>query len=213
MSQHYSFLYLASQSPRRQELLTQIGAKFELLLPDDFEDAELLESLVDGESSIKYVERVTIAKLSAAVKRLQNRKLKWSPILCADTTVAITIDGHEHILGKPKDIQDAHNILSMLSGKTHQVHTAVALQEEDSDPPILIISSSNVSFSELSKSQIDAYLTSQEYLGKAGAYGIQGLAACFIKHIEGSFSGIMGLPIFETAQLLENCVEYKLNRF
>jgi septum formation protein len=208
----YPSLYLASQSPRRQELLNQIGVKFSLLLPDAHEDAESLEIQHSGESSLAYVQRVTLAKLSAAVKRLQDRKLAWRPILCADTTVAISLDGHETILGKPQDTAHAREILQMLSGKIHQVHTAVSLQKEISKPPALVVCTSEVTFSELSESQLEAYLASKEYYGKAGAYGIQGLAGCFVKHIEGSFSGIMGLPVFETAQLLDDCVEYNLNR-
>ena len=120
-------------------------------------------------------------------------------------------DGLEEILGKPLHDEDAIRMLQLLSGKTHQVHTAIALQKEVNTAPALFISSSTVSFEVLSINQIHAYVASGEPLGKAGAYGIQGLAACFIKHIEGSFSGIMGLPVFETAQLIQNAVKYKLN--
>jgi septum formation protein len=222
----HPFIYLASQSPRRQELLQQIGVQFELLLAGSDEDAELLEASITGESALDYVKRVTLAKLQAAQKRLIQRDLKWAPILCADTTVVISIYGNESILGKPKDHEDAHRILHLLSGRTHQVHTAVALLnqpsvtglEEGSDresvdsSPLLLVSSSQVTFKMLSKSLISSYVTSGEPFGKAGAYGIQGLAACFIENIQGSFSGIMGLPLFETAQLLQaSDVQFDLN--
>ncbi len=207
----HTYLYLASQSPRRKELLQQMGVEYKLLTPDATEDAEALEVHLPDEPSLTYVRRVTLAKLSAAITRLQVRKLPWAPILCADTTVSIQIDGLEEILGKPLHDEDAIRMLQLLSGKTHQVHTAITLQKEVNTAPALFISSSTVSFEVLSINQIHAYVASGEPLGKAGAYGIQGLAACFIKHIEGSFSGIMGLPVFETAQLIQNAVKYKLN--
>jgi septum formation protein len=210
----YTYLYLASQSPRRQELLQQMGVAYKLLVADATEDAESLENHITGEPSLEYVQRVTLAKLSASVKRLQSRHLPWAPILCADTTVSIKANdsnGREEILGKPVDNKDAIRILQQLSGKTHQVHTAIAIQNELGGKPELLISSSNVTFEKLSPDQIHAYIATGEHMGKAGAYGIQGLAACFIKHIEGSFSGIMGLPVFETAQIIKNAVKYKLN--
>jgi septum formation protein len=171
------------------------------------------------------VKRVTLAKLQAAQKRLIQRDLKWAPILCADTTVVISINGQESILDKPKDHEDAHRILRLLSGRTHQVHTAVALlnqnfvtelreasEIEGGNPPLLSVSSSQVTFKMLSDSLISSYVASGEPFGKAGAYGIQGLAACFIENIQGSFSGIMGLPLFETAQLLQaSDVQFDLN--
>lgn len=207
----YTYLYLASQSPRRQELLQQMGLRYQLLIADANEDVEALETQIPNEPSLSYVRRVTLAKLSASIKRLQTRQLPWAPILCADTTVSIQIDGTEEILGKPLNDEDAIRILKLLSGQTHQVHTAIALQKEINSTPQVLISSSKVSFEVLSLDQIHAYVASGEHLGKAGAYGIQGLAACFIKHIEGSFSGIMGLPVFETAQLIQDAVKYKLN--
>lgn len=207
----YTYLYLASQSPRRQELLQQMGLRYQLLIADANEDVEALETQIPNESSLTYVRRVTLAKLSASIKRLQTRQLPWAPILCADTTVSIQVDGTEEILGKPLNDEDAIRILKLLSGQTHQVHTAIALQKEINSTPQVLISSSKVSFEVLSLDQIHAYVASGEHLGKAGAYGIQGLAACFIKHIEGSFSGIMGLPVFETAQLIQDAVKYKLN--
>jgi septum formation protein len=222
----YPYIYLASQSPRRQELLQQIGVQFQLLLAGSDEDVESLEMEIDGECAIDYVKRVTLAKLEASQKRLIKRDLDWAPILCADTTVAISMNGQESILGKPKDREDAQRILHLLSGKTHQVHTAVALLNQTSttdleeggdsggsdSPPLLLVSSSAVTFKQLDDALISTYISSDEPLGKAGAYGIQGLAACFIENIQGSFSGIMGLPLFETAQLLRaSDVQFDLN--
>ncbi len=218
----YPFIYLASQSPRRQELLKQIGVRFELLLPSNEEDAEALESVLPHEASLDYVQRVTRLKVEAAKKRMDQRHVPFAPILCADTTVAISLgsgdkgshEAHEQILGKPQDDEDARHILQLLSGKTHQVHTAVAvlMKKDDQELVRLLVSTSNVTFKALSSSDISAYIASQEHLGKAGAYGIQGLAACFVENIQGSFSGIMGLPLFETAQLLqESDVQFGLN--
>jgi len=217
----HPYIYLASQSPRRQELLQQIGVRFELLLAGSDEDAESLEAEIDDESALNYVKRVTLAKLQAAQKRLMQRDLKWAPILCADTTVAISMNGQKIILGKPKDHEDAKRILHLLSSKTHQVHTAIALLNQRSvtdlevgsgSPPLLLVSSSEVTFKKLDDRLISTYITSEEPMGKAGAYGIQGLAACFIENIQGSFSGIMGLPLFETAQLLQaSDVQFDLN--
>lgn len=220
----HSFIYLASQSPRRQELLKQIGVQFELLLPDDKEDAESLEIALSNETSLEYVQRVTLAKLEAAQERLRQRHGAIAPILCADTTVAIqletpsSVDSHaaELILGKPQDDEDAKRILSLLSGKTHQVLTAIALSQRISTKDVVqsLVCTSHVTFKALSESDINAYLASKEHWGKAGAYGIQGLAACFVENIQGSFSGIMGLPLFETAQLLqESDVQFGLSRF
>ena len=221
----HPYIYLASQSPRRQKLLKQIGVRFELLLAGSDEDAESLESIITDEPALDYVKRVTLAKLQAAQKRLIQRDLKWAPILCADTTVVISINRNESILGKPKDHEDAHRILHLLSGRTHQVHTAVALLNQTSvidlressdrkggDPPLLLVSSSEVTFKKLDDQLISTYISSNEPMGKAGAYGIQGLAAGFIENIQGSFSGVMGLPLFETAQLLQaSDVQFDLN--
>lgn len=200
----HSFIYLASQSPRRQELLLQIGVDFQLLLADPDEDSELLEIQKAHEGALEYVKRVTLAKLEAAKHRLQKRQLPWAPILCADTTVAITLKGEELILGKPTDASDARRILGLLSGQTHHVHTAIALLPIfDEFNPILKVSSSSVTFKELSPDEINAYVASLEPMGKAGAYGIQGQAGALISHISGSFSGIMGLPLFETSEVLK----------
>jgi septum formation protein len=211
----YSMIYLASQSPRRQELLTQIGVKFELLLADPSEDAESLEIQLPDEPALVYVKRVTLAKLAAAKQRLHVRGLDSAPILCADTTVALMLeDGKEIILAKPADHQDAKRILQLLSGKTHQVHTAVAVlsnPEINDDQPKLLVSSSQVTFKALTDEEINAYILTNEPMGKAGAYGIQGIGGCLISNISGSYSGIMGLPLFETSQLLnETGVKFSL---
>ena len=214
----HSFIYLASQSPRRQELLTQIGVQFELLLADSSEDAESLEIQLPDEPALAYVKRVTLAKLTAAKQRLQARGLPSAPILCADTTVALTLDNgksiKEIILGKPQDHQDAKRILQLLSGKTHQVHTAVAVAGKphiNDDEPRLLLSSSEVTFKSLTDEEINAYISTNEPMGKAGAYGIQGIGACLSSSISGSFSGIMGLPLFETSQLMhETGVQFSL---
>lgn len=194
------FIYLASQSPRRSQLLDQLGVRHERLLPEadgpHAEDAEALEAVRPGESSRAYVQRVTALKLDAAVARWQRRGLPAAPILCSDTTVAL---GRE-ILGKPEDAAHAAEMLAALSGRTHRVLTAVALQHGDQRQ--LALSVSQVTFAPLTSAQIDAYVASGEPLGKAGAYGVQGLAAAWIPRISGSYSGIMGLPLFETAQLL-----------
>jgi septum formation protein len=214
----HSFIYLASQSPRRQELLTQIGVQFELLLADSSEDTESLEIQLPDEAALDYVKRVTLAKLMAAKERLHSRGLPSAPILCADTTVALTLDDgksiKEIILGKPIDHQDAKRILQLLSGKTHQVHTAVAMASNhhiNDDELKLLISSSKVTFKLLTDKEINAYISTNEPMGKAGAYGIQGIGGCLISGISGSFSGIMGLPLYETSQLMhETGVQFSL---
>jgi septum formation protein len=214
----HSFIYLASQSPRRQELLTQIGVQFELLLADSNEDAESLEIQLPDEPALAYVKRVTLAKLTAAKQRLHARGLPSAPILCADTTVALTLDDgksiKEIILGKPTDHPDAKRILQLLSGKTHQVHTAVAVMRNpqiNDDEPRLLVSSSQVTFKSLTDEEINAYISTNEPMGKAGAYGIQGIGGCLISSISGSFSGIMGLPLYETSQLMhETGVQFSL---
>jgi septum formation protein len=189
-------LYLASQSPRRQQLLAQIGASPELLLPDAHEDAEALEAERPGELPARYVQRVTLAKLNAARARLQRRGLPPAPILCADTTVALG----RRILGKPADAAQAHAMLAALSGRTHRVLTAVALH--DGQRTLRALNVSHVRLAVLPAPVIEAYVRGGEPMGKAGAYAIQGALAGWISHIEGSHSGIMGLPLFETTQLL-----------
>lgn len=195
-------VYLASQSPRRLQLLTQWGVTCELLLPDASEDAEALEAVRPGEAPRRYVQRVTHLKLLAALQRLQTRGLPPAPVLCADTTVALD----STILGKPATADEARRMLAQLSGRTHRVFTAVAvgvIQKREHKPVVFsAISASKVTFSELSADVIDRYVVTGEPMGKAGAYGIQGLAALWTSRIDGSYSGIMGLPAFETASVL-----------
>ena len=193
-----SFIYLASQSPRRSQLLDQIGVPHTLLLPTPEEDAEALEVVQRGESPLHYVQRVTGLKLDAAVARLKSRGLAAAPVLCSDTTVALGRD----ILGKPADPADAMRILQALSGQTHRVLTAVAVQS--GRKRLAAVSVSRVTFSAMSRAQIKAYVDSGEPMGKAGAYGVQGRAAAHIERIQGSYSGIMGLPLRETAVLLRS---------
>ena len=190
------FIYLASQSPRRAQLLGQLGVKHELLLARPGEDAEALEAEQPGESPTAYVQRVTALKLDAAVARREQRNLPPAPILCADTTVALG----RTILGKPEDAADAERMLATLSGRTHRVMTAIALQH--GEDRLALLNVSHVRFAPIDAGGIAAYVATGEPLGKAGAYAIQGRAAAFIEHISGSHSGIMGLPMFETARLL-----------
>lgn len=197
----FPFIYLASQSPRRQELLKQIGVKYEMLAPEPGEDAESIEAIHPNEKARDYVARVTLAKSEAALERHIERALPWAPILCADTTVSLPGHLGGEILGKPFDAVDAERILKLLSGKTHQVLTAVALRISPTSEPVSIVQTSEVTFTKLSEDQIAQYIASGEPFGKAGAYGIQGLGSSLIESITGSYSGIMGLPLFETSQL------------
>ena len=190
------FIYLASQSPRRRQLLEQIGVQHQLLLPDPNEDAEALEAVRGGEAPARYVQRVTSLKLDAAMVRLKALGLPAAPVLCADTTVALGRD----ILGKPQDAAEARAMLARLAGNRHRVLTAIAVQK--GRQRLTALSESQVLFAPMTPAQIRAYVASGEPMGKAGAYGVQGLAAAHIAHIRGSYSGIMGLPLFETAQLL-----------
>ena len=190
------FIYLASQSPRRSQLLDQLGVPHVLLLPHADEDVEALEVVLPNEAPAAYVQRVTQLKLDAALHRLKKRGLPPAPILCSDTTVAIG----RTILGKPESPADAVRMLSQLSGKTHRVLTAVAIGTPRKRSQALC--ESRVTFAEMSAFQIKAYVASGEPMGKAGAYAVQGRAAAYIHHMSGSYSGIMGLPMFQTAQLL-----------
>jgi septum formation protein len=196
-------LYLASQSPRRQSILIDLNVHFSLLLPKPNEDAEALEEVIPHESSKDYVLRVTLLKLAAAVKRLHQQELDWHPILCADTTVSLQKDGEDIILGKPKDNQDALKMLSLLNSQCHEVHTAIAMQNHLGQAPEYLIHTSKVYFANNSENKLKAYVATQEPMGKSGSYAIQGIGSSLIEKIEGSHSGIMGLPIFETCQLLE----------
>jgi len=196
-------LYLASQSPRRQAILHDLQVNFQLLLPDSSENPELLEVALPQEASKDYVQRVTILKLKAAVERINRQALQWAPILCADTTVALTLHGREMILGKPHDASDALSMLELLNDHCHVVHTAIAIQIDQNQAPEYMISSSKVYFANNSAQKLKSYVATNEPLGKAGAYAIQGYGSCLIEKIEGSHSSIMGLPIFETSRLLE----------
>jgi septum formation protein len=193
------WLYLASQSPRRRQLLDQLGVRHALLLPDEDEDAEGLEAERPGEAPEAYVQRVTLAKWHAAMARLQARFCRdpdgWplGPVLCADTTVAL---GHA-ILGKPVDAADAARMLRSLSGGSHRVLTAVCVQGH------MRLSTSRVTWRALDDDEVERYVAGGEPFGKAGAYAIQGRSGAWTQHIDGSHSGIMGLPLYETAELLK----------
>jgi septum formation protein len=189
-------LYLASQSPRRRQLLDQLGVAHTLLLPDPHEDAEAIEQVLPGESPSVYVQRVTGLKLDAALARLKRRGLPPAPVLCSDTTVALG----RRIYGKPVDERDAARMLAELAGATHRVLTAVAVGTPRRR--LQTLSTSRVTFEALTRAQVRAYVATGEPLGKAGAYAIQGRAAMHVTRIDGSYSGIMGLPMHETAGLL-----------
>ena len=194
------FIYLASQSPRRKQLLEQWGVRCELLLPDASEDAEALEEVLKGEAPAAYVQRVTGLKLQASLARLKRRDLPPAPVLCADTTVALG----RRILGKPADAAEAKHMLASLAGQRHRVLTAVAVGVPGKRRPSVhaALSTSWVTFEPLTTGQIARYVASGEPVGKAGAYAIQGRASLWVSHISGSYSGIMGLPAHETAQVL-----------
>jgi septum formation protein len=192
-------IYLASRSPRRRELLTQIGVRYHLLLFRDRPEAgaEVNEDPLANEAADAYVERIARAKAQAGWKRMQQRNLPAAPVLAADTTVVV--DGK--IFGKPVDRPDAERMLAALSGRSHEVLTAIALQHDDWLQSAL--SRSEVRFKDLRADEIRDYVASGEADDKAGGYAIQGRAARFIAELRGSYSGVMGLPLFETAQLLE----------
>ena len=191
------FVYLASQSPRRRQLLVQIGVRHELLVADAEEDVEALEATRAGELPARYVERVTRAKLRAAIARHARRGLAAAPIVCADTAVAIGTT----ILGKPADADDAARTLALLAGRTHRVLTAVAVAANGRSR--LLVNVSRVRFAKVAPDRVARYVASGEPFGKAGAYAIQSAAAAWIERIDGSYTGIMGLPLHETAVLLE----------
>lgn len=185
-------IYLASRSPRRAELLQQMGIGFDVL-PSDID-----ESILPDEPPETYVMRLAGSKAAVGLANMQQANLQQRPILAADTTVCV--DGV--ILGKPEDDDHARAMLKALSGRWHEVHTALALVSAAGIEAVL--STTRVELAPLSDEMIVAYIASGEPRDKAGAYGIQGLAGTFIKRIEGSYSGVMGLPVFETAQLLKN---------
>ena len=193
-----TFIYLASQSPRRAQLLEQIGVRFKLLLPDANEDAEAIERVLPNEMPARYVQRVTQLKLDAAALRMKHQGLPPAPILCADTTVVLGTK----ILGKPQNATDAVRMLTFLAGQTHRVLTAVSVRSGRTSAQVL--SQSRVTFAPMSRSMILAYVKSGEPMGKAGAYAVQGRAAVFVSRISGSYSGIMGLPVYETSKILQD---------
>ena len=192
-------IYLASRSPRRRELLTQIGVRFEPLLfrEGPRADADTDESVRPGEKPDDYVRRVTRLKAEAAWKRVTMRRgLQRKPVLVADTTVALG----DEIFGKPADPAEAERMLRALSGTRHRVLTAVGLQVEGRVE--MAVSESLVTFAPLDDARIAAYVASGEPFDKAGAYAIQGRAGAFVSRLEGSYTGVMGLPLYETADLL-----------
>jgi septum formation protein len=192
-------IYLASQSPRRRELLKQIGVNFEMLLmrSDPRRNMEINETPHAGEQPESYVRRVCQAKAEAGYNVLKTRNLPQFPVLAADTTV--TLDGK--IFGKPHSPEEAAAMLQQLSGREHQVLSAVAIAFEAHIE--VAVSISTVRFVTLSEERIRHYLLTREYTDKAGSYAIQGLAGAFVEHLSGSYSGVMGLPLFETVQLLQ----------
>lgn len=198
MSAHAPQIYLASRSARRREILAQMGVHFDLLLLREApgRPADVDETPLAGEEPAAYVQRVARLKTEMAWLRLQQRRLPRKPVLCADTTVAA---GGE-ILGKPADRADAARMLRLLAGRAHEVHTAVALVLDQRLE--LMLSTTRVEFRPLSEDTIRAYVATGEPMDKAGGYGIQGKAAMFVKHLQGSYTGVVGLPACETAELL-----------
>ena len=192
-------IYLASRSPRRRELLKQIGVPFEVLVVREHpgRNVDVDESQQPGESPDDYVRRVCRLKADAGWERVVQRRLRRFPVLAADTVVCV----EEIILGKPPDPAHAAKMLRLLSGREHRVLSAVALKLEDRLE--LVVSASRVRFAELSQADIEAYVASGEPTDKAGAYAIQGRAGAFVIELHGSYSGVMGLPLYETSQLLK----------
>src|SRR5512134_620013 len=191
-------IYLASRSPRREELLRQLAVDYTLLRLREApgRERDVVETALDREPPLHYVERIARTKAAVGWQRMLQRGLPPRPVLGADTEVAL--DGT--IFGKPRDAADAARMLALLSGRTHQVLTAIAVCWEQAVEAE--ISTSNVTFRELAPGEIERYVASVEPFDKAGAYAVQGKAAAFIRRIEGSYSGIMGLPLYETAEAL-----------
>ena len=192
-------IYLASQSPRRRELLKQIGVNFEMLLlrSDPRRNVTVDETPHVGEQSENYVRRIAQAKAEAGYAALRFRNLPAYPVLAADTTV--TLDGR--IFGTPETAEQAVEMLRQLSGREHQVFSAVAIVMGEHVE--VAVSISTVRFVALGEERIRRYLLTREYADKAGGYAIQGQAGAFVEHLTGSYSGVMGLPLFETVQLLQ----------
>lgn len=193
-------IYLASQSPRRRELLKQIGISFQILLlrDDPRRIPDVDETPHTDETPADYVQRVCRAKGEAAWESLHYRNLPLHPVLSADTTV--TLDNK--IIGKPRDHSEAAAILRLLSGRKHQVLSAVAVTTGERSE--LRLSVTDVTFATLSEERIRRYLLGNESHDKAGAYGIQGVAGAFVQRLEGSYSGVMGLPLYETTEILHS---------
>ena len=202
-------IYLASRSPRRRELLAQIGVRYHLLLFRERPESglEVSEEPLAGEAPDAYVERVARAKADAGWKRMLQRNLPHAPVLAADTTVAL----EGRIFGKPADRKEAATMLAALSGRSHEVLTAVALQ--NAERLECSLSRSEVRFKELSAREIEDYVAIGEADDKAGAYAIQGHAARFVAELRGSYSGVMGLPLYETAQMLERIASPRERKF
>ena len=200
MPQPTNIIYLASKSPRRRELLNQIGVHFELLMMrEQAPRVDVDEVPLRDETAHAYVQRIVLLKAAAAVKVMRERRLPQRLILTADTTV--TIDGA--VLGKPVDRDDAVRMLKRLAGDSHQVLTAIAVAFDKEVKHVL--STSFVSFAPLSEDEIRRYVDSGEPMDKAGGYAVQGLAAKFIAKLSGSYSGVVGLPLYETTALLRQC--------
>lgn len=192
------FVFLASRSPRRQELLRQLGVRFDELRFREApgRPADVVEGALDAEPPHHYVERIARTKATVGWQQVQRRVLPLHPVLAADTEVAL--DGV--IFGKPADAADAVRMLTRLAGRTHQVLTAVALRWQEE--LLVEVSHTEVTFRALTAQDIERYVATGEPFDKAGAYAIQGRAAAFVSRIEGSYSGVMGLPLYETAELL-----------
>ncbi|MHB1678377.1 MAG: Maf family protein [Sulfuriferula sp.] len=198
MNKFPSRIYLASRSPRRRELLTQMGIRYEvLLLRDSADRQDLDESPNAGESPADYVQRIATTKARIGWQHVMQRRLPHYPVLGADTSV--TLDGE--IFGKPRTKENVIIMLNKLSGRTHEVMTTIALVYREYIQHLTSITA--VTFKRLSPNEIECYAAGGEAFDKAGAYAIQGRGAIFIQHIAGSYSGVMGLPIFETAALLD----------
>jgi septum formation protein len=200
MPQPTNIIYLASKSPRRRELLNQIGVHFELLMMrEQSPRTDIDETPMRDESAHAYVQRIVLLKAGVASKVMRERRLPPRPVLTADTTV--TMDGD--ILGKPVDREDAIRMLNRLAGESHQVLTAIAVAFNGEVKHVL--STSFVAFAKLTGDEIKRYVDSGEPMDKAGGYAVQGLAAKFIVKLSGSYSGVMGLPLYETTLLLRQC--------
>jgi septum formation protein len=191
-------LYLASRSPRRQALLRQLDIEFEPLLLREAlgRERDVVEEALEAEPAPHYVERMARTKAQVGWQRMQNRKLAERPVLGADTEVVLDGD----VFGKPANADEATRMIRRLSGRTHQVLTAVALRFRDRTE--VEVSISRVTLRRLGAAEIDRYVAGGEPFDKAGGYAVQGIAAAFVSRLEGSYSGVVGLPLYETAALL-----------